>query len=63
MKERILQHWITSAIGVGLIIGGCIAVWFGKISVDNLLLIIPAGTGLILSKDKNPFTSNTDVKQ
>jgi len=62
MKERIIQHWITTAIGVGLILGGCAAVWFGKISVDNLLVIVPVGAGLILSKDQNPFNSNTDAK-
>jgi hypothetical protein len=61
MKERIVKNWISSAIGIGLIVGACIALWFGKVNVDGLLLIIPVGAGFLFSKDKLPF-SKTDVK-
>lgn len=52
MKERIFEHWISSTIGIALILGSAAAVWFGKISVDNFLLVLPVAAGFIISKDK-----------
>lgn len=51
MKNRIINHYITTTIGVVVIIGTMLLVWFGKTTFIEAGGLLTIAGSLIMSKD------------
>lgn len=51
MKQRIIDHWITTAIGVGICIFAGVLVWKKAITIAEASPLWILGAGLFAAKD------------
>lgn len=51
MKNRIINHYVTTIIGLVILAGTMILVWFGKTTLVEAGGLITLASALILSKD------------
>lgn len=51
IKEQIVKNYITTFMGIAVMISAFVAFFLGKASMTEVGMILPVGVGLILSKD------------
>lgn len=51
MKERILKNWITTLIGLMLVIFAMLAFWFKKVEMETFFMLLAIGGGAMGLKD------------
>jgi hypothetical protein len=51
-KPVIFKHWKTSSVGIALILGALVLVWFEKATLSECVPFWVGAFGLFLAKDK-----------
>jgi len=52
IQTRLFKHWKTSSVGIALIAGALVLVWFEKAALSECVPFWVGAFGLFLAKDK-----------
>jgi hypothetical protein len=55
MKNRLFKNWRTSILGLALLIGAGLFVWFGKATLTEAAASLPAALALMFVKDPQTY--------
>ena len=61
MKNRVINNWKSTTLGVLLLIIGIGLVYLGKATLTEVSVLAPISIGLIISKDKLLKSNNDET--
>lgn len=58
MKDRFIKNWVTTVLGLGIVVASFVLVYMGKLTESSLVMLVPAGLAVSGLKYKNDAEGN-----